>query len=170
MSTTQPNRVLAVEIRADRLGYAVLETPRKLQDFGGAWLYFPSTARSRIARLLRLYRPTTLVLRGGEMRYPRSMRTRKAIYRIVRDEAGKAGVPIVRISEQEFSAFFDEYSCQNKYDIAAVLAAWFPDLAWRVPAQPGYGDPEPRSILYFDSVALGIVHMELSSRTTQTFQ
>jgi hypothetical protein len=168
MSTTQPNRILAVEIRADRLGYAVFETPRLLQDYGGAWLDVPGAARSRIGRLLRLYRPSALVLRGGNMRYPRNMRSRKAISRIAKDEAAKAEVPVVWISEQEFTSFFKEYSCRNKYDIAAILATWFPDLAWRVPPQPGYGDPEPRSILYFDSIALGIVHLELHRRGALT--
>jgi hypothetical protein len=170
MSTTQPNRVLAVEIRAGRLGYAVFETPRQLQDFGGASLNASGAARLRIARLLKIYRPSALVLRGGKMRYPRNMRARKTISRAAEDEATKAGVSVVWVSEREFASFFEEYSCQNKYDIAATLATWFPDLAWRVTPRPEYGDPEPRSILYFDSIALGIVHLERNRRTTQTVQ
>jgi len=59
MSTTQPNRILAVEIRAGRLGYAVLETPNQLRDFGAAWFDAPVAARSRVARLLRLDGRTT---------------------------------------------------------------------------------------------------------------
>jgi len=165
MSMIQP-RILAVEIRADRLGYAVFETPHQLRDYGASWFDLRGTARSRITRILRLYRPGALVLRGGEMRYPRNTRTRKAIARIAKDEATKAGVTVVHISEQEFNSFFEKYSCRNKYDIAVALAAWFPDLAWRVPREPEYGDPEPRSALYFDSIALGIVHLELNGKTT----
>src|ERR1700691_5331318 len=104
MSMNQPNRILAVEIRADRLGYAVLETPERLCDFGAAWFEVPGVARPRIARLLRLCRPSVLVLRGGPMRYPRNTRKRRLVARIVCDEAKKFGVPIARITEQEFAA------------------------------------------------------------------
>lgn len=167
MSTNQSTRILAVEIRADRLGYAVFENPKLLCDFGAAWFEVPGVARTRLARLLRLCSPSLLVLRGGIMRYPRNMRKRKRIIRIARDEAKKFGIPIASITEQEFAAYFERYSCRDKYDVATVLAARFPDLAWRVPLRPKFYDPEPRSILYFDSVALGIAYLDLTSEAEQ---
>jgi hypothetical protein len=159
MSTNQRNRILAVEIRADRLGYAVFETPERLCDFGAAWFEAPGEARPRIARLLRLCRPSLLVLRGGTMRYPRNTRKRRHAARIVCDEAKKFGISIARITEPEFVAYFARHSCRDKYDVATVLAKWFPEVAWRVPARPKFYDPEPRSILYFDSIALGIAYL-----------
>lgn len=154
---------MAVEIRADRLGYAVFETPERLCDFGAAWFEVPGAARPRIARLLRLSRPSLLVLRGGTMRYPRNTAKRRRVARIARDEAKKFGISIARISEQEFAAYFARHSCRDKYDIATVLAKRFPEVAWRVPARPKFYDPEPRSILYFDSIALGVAYLDLTS-------
>jgi hypothetical protein len=165
MRTTQPNRILAVEIRAARLGYAVFETPKYLRDFGAAWFDCPAIARSRIARLLHFYQPSVLVLPGGSTRYPRNMRKRRAVARIARDEARKLAIPSARVTEVEFSSFFERYSCRDKYDLAAVLVGWFPDLAWRLPSRPKFYNPEPRSMLYFDSVALGIAYLELTSKT-----
>jgi hypothetical protein len=163
MSTTQHNRILAVEIRAARLGYAVLETPRQLCDFGAAWFDSPGAARIRIARLLGLSHPSVLVLRGGIMRYPRNMRKRKLVARIARDEARKLAIPVAHVSEPAFNSFFAQYSCRDKYNVATVLVASFPELAWRVPSRPKFYDPEPRSILYFDSIALGIAYMDLTN-------
>jgi hypothetical protein len=168
MSTTQHSRILAVEIRAARLGYAIFETPKHLRDFGCAWFDCPAIARSRIAHFLQFYRPSVLVLRGGSARYPRNMRKRKAVARIARDEARKLAIPSARVSEVEFSSSFEQYSCRDKYDVAAVLVAWFPDLAWRLPARPKFYDPEPRSMLYFDSIALGIAYLELIAKPNRS--
>jgi hypothetical protein len=164
MSTTQTNRILAVEIRADRLGYAVLETPTQLRDFGTVWFESHVAARSRIARLIRFYQPSVLVLRGGIARYPRNMRKRKALARIARGEARKVAVPTARVSELEFSSFFEQYSCRDKYDVAAVLVGRFPDLSWRLPSRPKFYDPEPRPMLYFDSIALGATYLSLLAK------
>ena len=162
MSTTQPNRILAVEIRTARLGYAVLETPKQLCDFGAAWFNSQATARLRIARLLGLYQPSVLVLRGGSARYPRNMSKRRAVARIARDEARKSAVPVARVTEQTFNSCFERYACRDKYDVAAVIATEFPELASRLPSRPKFYDPEPRSILYFDSIALGATYVELT--------
>jgi len=162
MSTNQPNRILAVELRAARLGYAVFETPEELRDFGAAWFESPASARARITRLLEFYRPSVLVLRGGSARYPRNMRKRRVIARIARDEARKLEIPIAHMTELAFNSYFGSYSCRDKYDVAAVLVARFPGLAWRLPSRPKFYDPEPRSMLYFDSIALAIAHLELT--------
>jgi hypothetical protein len=167
MSTNQPNRVLAVEIRAARLGYAVFENPKQLCDFGAAWYEVPGEARQRIARLLGLLHPSVLILRGGIMRYPRNMRNRRRIARIARDEAKKFGISIASITEKEFAAYFERHSCRDKYDVATVLAVRFPELAWRVPSRPKFFNPEPRPLLYFDSIALGIAYLELTSKDGQ---
>jgi hypothetical protein len=167
MSTTQLNRILAVEIRADRLGYAVLETPTQLRDFGAVWFDSNRAARSRVAHLIHFSQPSVLVLRGGTARYPRNMRKRKALARIARDEARKIAIPSARVSELEFSSFFGQYACRDKYDVAAVLVGQFTDLAWRLQSRPKFYDPEPRPILYFDSIALGVVYLERTNKNGQ---
>jgi|SRR5579859_7822912 len=159
MSTNQPSRILAVEIRALRLGYAVIENSKQLVDFGALLFNSPPEARRRIARLLRTHHPSILVLPGAGARYPRDMQSRRAIARIAKDEAKKLGISSVRVSERDFKSFFGQYSCRNKYDVADILAIWFPELAWRVPPALDFYDPEPRQMLYFDSIALGIAYV-----------
>ena len=168
MSTKQPSRILAVEIRAARLGYAMFETHEHLRDFGTKSFDSAETARLRLSSLLLLFRPSILVLSGAGTRYPRDMPSRKVIVRIAKGEAKKLSIPVDRVSEKIFKSFFENYSCRNKYEVAAVLAGWFPELEWRVPRTPKFYEPEPRSMLYFDSIALGVAYQKYKSGKTRT--
>jgi hypothetical protein len=141
-----------------------LKHPAKLRDFGGAWFPTPAAARTRIARLLRFYRPSVLVLAGAGTRYPRNTKIRKSVTRIALSEARKLTLPVSRISEKEFQSFLNRHSCRDKYDMAPVLALHFPELAWRLPGQLKFYETEPSSMLYFDSIALGMAYLELTHK------
>lgn len=166
MNTASPDRILAVEIRAARLGYAVLDGPKLLRDFGAHLFATPPQARIRIARLLAFYRPSLLVLRGAALRYPRNMKTRKGIARIARHEATKSRISVKRVSERDFKKVFAQYSCRDKYDVATILAQWLPELAHRVPPTLTFYAPEPRQMIYFDSIALAIAYLKLRDRSS----
>jgi hypothetical protein len=160
MSTNPAYRILAVEVRAGRFGYAVLETPRKLRDFGASEFDSTVTARIRIARLLRLSRPSIVILRGASVRYRQKNRHRRPIIRVVRSEARKLNISVARVSERQLNSFFERFGCCDKYSVAVLLAKWFPEISWRLPAKPKFYDPEPRALLYFDSVALAVAYPE----------
>jgi len=161
MSTIRQTRVLAVEIRADRLGYAVFESPEKLLDFGGVWFDSAAAARSRILRLLGRVCPTLIVLRRVRPHGPRRMAAWRSINRIVRNEAKKRSITIGDIADNTLVEYFKRYSCHSKYDVAALLATWFPETAWRLTARRKIYDPEPRAMLYFDSAALAVAYVRL---------
>jgi len=95
------------------------------------------------------------------------MGIRKAIVRIARNEAKKRSIPVARLSDRTVRAFFRQYSCRDKYDVAALLATRFPDLAWRLPPRPKFYDPEPGPMLYFDSIALGLAYLERTDENNQ---
>jgi hypothetical protein len=154
-------RILAVEIRADRLGYAVFETPKQLRDFGACWFESTATAKLRLARLLRLSRPNLLVLRGPSVRYRKRNRGRRRILRIVRREARKLSISIASIPEARLNSFFALFGCRDKYSVAGLMAEWFPEISWRLPSKPKFYEPEPRALLYFDSIALGAVYLDV---------
>jgi len=118
----------------------------------------------RIARLLRIYHPSILVLRGAGSRYPRNMKIRRAVARIARDHAKNASVPSACVSERSFKSFFNQYSCHDKYDIAVAISKWYPELAWRVPQALKFYDPEPSQMLYFDSIALASAYLAVSNK------
>jgi hypothetical protein len=158
MITAQPNRILTVEIRADRAGYAVFEKPMQLIDFGASWFGSPATARCRFARLLTLHLPSVLVLRNASPRYRQKLR--RSLERIACDEARKLGIYVARIPERSFRSYCERQSCRTKYDVARLLGKFFPEIAWRVPLGRKSYQPEPRSMLYFDSIAVGVAFLE----------
>jgi hypothetical protein len=153
------NRILAVEIRAARIGYAVFEFSGKFLDFGAGWFDSPSTARSRINRLLGLFRPSLLVFRKAERRHSQKSIVSRAVAKAVRNEARRLGIPIAYVSQRVLKTFYQRNSCRNKYEVAALLADWHPEIAWRLPKKRKFYGPEPRVMIYFDSAALGEAYL-----------
>ena len=166
MSTTQSSRILAVEIRASRLGYAAFEI-HHLLDFGAAWFESSATATLRIAGLLRIFRPTVLVLRRVGLRGPRKIALWKSVARSAHSEARKLSIPVAHVTERAFQTYVESNSCRNKYDVAALLATWFPEIAWRLPPRRKFYQPEARAMLYFDAAALGAAYMGLAGEKNQ---
>ena len=76
----------------------------------------------------------------------------------MRSEARKLNISVVRISERQLNSFFEPFGCHEKYSVAVLVAKWFPETSWRLPTKPNFYDPEPRALLYFDSIALAIAY------------
>lgn len=151
-------RVLAVDIRADRIGYAAFETPGQLLDYGTSRFNAEETGRARVEFLLRALAPSVLVLRRprtrSTRRHPRWIMNR----RVIEGEAKRLGVPVAFVAERALKALFAEFNCRNKFQVAALLGAWFPELARHVPRTRKCYEPEPWTIASFDAIALGAAY------------
>lgn len=73
---------------------------------------------------------------------------------------------MAHVADEAFFEYFERYSCHSKYDIAALLATWFPETAWRITPRRKIYQPQPRAMLYFDSAALGVAYLRLEKETT----
>ncbi len=161
MNKTHAGRILAVDIRASRLGYAAFETPGRLLDVGVSRFGSPRSARSRVRTLLKRFRPAVLVLDTGTARGPRNQR-HASIRKAVRSEARRGSVSIAVISGRTLRNFFAHHGKRNKFDIARLLGTWFPQLVRKVPPKRKCYDPEPWIMSSFDAVALGAAYLELN--------
>src|ERR1700722_18260939 len=92
-------RILAVEIRAGRIGYALFETPFRLLDFGATWFESSATARLRLKRLLRACRPSMLVLRRRSKAALRRNLSFASVTKLARGEASRSSVAVTQINE-----------------------------------------------------------------------
>lgn len=155
------NRVVAVEVRTGRIGYAVLEKPMRLIDFGASWFDSLPAAKSRLARLLQIHSPAILVLRKRTRTELRRNSSFARVANLVRKEASRLSVTVECLSGKKFAAFNERHSCRNKYEMAAFLATAFPETAWRLPPRRKAYDPEPRPLIYFDALAVGMAYMEI---------
>ncbi len=155
-------RILAVDLRVSYFGYAVFETPAKILAFGVATVNSPDKMQLRISVLIKQFRPSVIVMRRLRVRSKRDRAHHASSTRIIRKEARSASIPTVLMSESKLWQFFHRLGKRNKYDVAALIANRFPDLAWKLPAKRKLYQPEPWTISLFDAAALGAAY--LSSR------
>jgi hypothetical protein len=169
MSKTQESRLLAVDLRTRRLGYAVFQTPNRLLDFGISQFDSPATAAVRVRVILKAFRPAVVIFDAGPTRGPRN-KTRTALVRqAIRREASKMSIPATVLPARTLRAFFSERGVRNKYAFAHLSAKWFPQLSRRVPAERECYESEPWIMAWLDAVLLGIVYLAQSDNESAEF-
>src|SRR5579863_1216724 len=127
MRTKYPSRVLAVDIRSRRFGYAVLEMPERLLDSGTTRCSSPEIATIRIASLCEMFRPSLLVLHSEAARHGRKYPKAVAVRRALRSDAARRCIPLVTLKQREVQNWFQRHGSIGKYTIAAFLANRFPE-------------------------------------------
>jgi hypothetical protein len=73
-------------------------------------------------------------------------------------EARKLSVNVAFVGERALKRFFAEFNCRNKFQVAALLGTWFPEVAPKVPQARKCYQPEPWGIAYFDAIALAVMY------------
>jgi hypothetical protein len=167
MKKKYPSRILAVDIRSRRFGYAVVEMPARLLDSGTTRAAPPEIAPIRIASLCEMFRPSLIVLRKEAARHGRKYPRAVAVRRALRSEAARRCIPVVTLKKREVQNWFQQHGSIGKYAIAAFLANRFPELSWKLPPRRKPWHPEPWSFCLFDAVALGIVYVQSASDENQ---
>lgn len=152
-------RILAIDLRAQRFGYSVLQSNQRLLDFGAAGFHSPRQVRQRVRVLLKAFDPSVVVLDTGATRGCKDKRRTASTIRAIRREARCRFVPVAVTRQRALRAFFLQNQIRSKYEFAALAASWFPQLAARVPPKRKCYDREPPVMTSFDSVALGLVYL-----------
>ena len=152
-------RALAVDPASRGLGFALLEGPLALIDWG-----FYNTREDRDARcvahlisMLTKFKPDVLVLEDfGTLKSHRPARV-KALADAFSAAAKAHGISCRRISRKTVRSRFP--SCRTKYDIARALATRFPEIKpWCPPTRKIWLTEDPR-INIFDALSLAVTHL-----------
>lgn len=165
-SATHAIRVLAVDPTHRGFGFAVLESPDRLVDWGVKTVRGDKQAGClrKIRELLQLYQPTVVILedcaRRGSRRCPR---VRRLIERI-RVLATKSGVKARVVSRAQVHKAFAPAS--TKHEIAVALAKHFPELALSLPPLRKPWMSEDCRMNVFDAVALALPSLPTQGKTT----
>jgi hypothetical protein len=167
MRTKYPSRILAVDIRSRRFGYAVLEMPARLLDSGITRVAYPEIATTRIASLCKMFQPSLIVLRKEANRHGRKYPKAVAVRHALRSEAARRCIPVVALKKREVQNWFRQHGSVGKYAIAAFLADHFLELSWKLPPRRKPWHPEPWSFSLFDAIALGVVYAQSISDEEQ---
>jgi Holliday junction resolvasome RuvABC endonuclease subunit len=149
-------RALAIDPASRGLGFALLEGPSTLIDWG-----FHDVRKDRDARCLALvismlttFKPDVLVLEDfGTCRSARV----KALADAFAAAAKERGIASCRVSRKAVRSRFP--TCRTKYDRARELVARFPELkAWCPPTRKIWLTEDPR-INIFDALGLAVTHV-----------
>jgi hypothetical protein len=149
-------RILAVDLRPRRLGYATVEAPMYLLDSGVIRYTSAKEATARIESLIGRFHPRVLVLRRISKKSRRNRaRTRIIIRRLCRCLRGSP-VRIVFVSEPRLKKHFQRKGEITKQDIASSLASTFPELQWKLPPRRKSWEIENWRMSAFDAIALAV--------------
>lgn len=160
LETIHETRVLAVHVRPQRFGFAVLKGPQKLLDWGVSTHYVgnddPLTIiRKRIVPLLRIYAPSALVVRKVTARESERYSQLQPIANAVKEQAERHSIKLAFVGRDEVRHTFGKLGTTTKYEIAARVTKFFPELTWQLPPRRKPWESEHHNMAIFDAVALG---------------
>jgi hypothetical protein len=153
-------RILALDPHPQRYGYAVLETPTELLDWGVKRRYRKEKSRGesslcrRLRSLLDVWQPSLLVV--TEPLKSTQARMRKPLTDVI-EETCHRNIPLCCISQQALREAFSDENRVTKYSIASMLLEHFPFLASRLPPRRRIWQSEDYRMSMLDAIALALV-------------
>jgi len=159
-----PKRLLALEIRASRFGFAVLEGPARLLDwgvrsFGEEQKKVRSAVADRIATLLAFHKPFAVVVRLRK--YHSAARNRRFLLTVagIRTETMRHSTKFYALTARQVRDRFASNGQTTKHDIATSLTEQFEELSWRLPRRRKPYQSEAPVMLVFDALANGLAFL-----------
>lgn len=161
----QKYRLLALEIRPQKFGFAVFEGPARLLDWGvksnqGRRFHRRSLFAEKIGFLLKIYAPAALVMRR---RISPSRKARKAILRAakaIKAQSRSKSIKMELVDPRVIRAFFGRHGCATKHQIASLISNWFVELSWRLPRVRRPWHCEGSSAPIFDAATTGLAFFD----------
>ncbi|MGH9417026.1 MAG: hypothetical protein ACRD01_10405 [Terriglobales bacterium] len=160
MSTIH-RRVLALDVHARRAGFALLESPHRLVDWG--MLYFEDRDRSparQAAALIELTRPERIVLVTPANQTLARRRVQKMVVTLTR-AASASHVRLVVFSRRDVLSVL---GVRRRHAAAVLVAQRFPALAPRLPRPRRTQDNEHPAMCLFDAASAGLAYFEKYGR------
>jgi hypothetical protein len=160
MANSFIERVIALDLRARKVGYVVFEGSDKLLDWG-IRVYAKgdrSLLESILGDLRRMFAPSIILIRKTAKHYRLRQPTIRPALRTVKLFAELAFIPTRVIDSSALRRFFSKEMKVNKQDVSRMVADRFPELSWRLPPQRKSWQPEARRQSIFDAASVGLFY------------
>lgn len=163
---TNDKRVLAIDPSTRGFGFAVLEGPDRLIDWG-----VKETKKNKNARSLKLiedlidrYLPSVIVVEDYRGKGSRRCHRIQELINDISKLASKRQIKVRSFSRAKVKQTFSESGASNKQEIATAVARRFPELAPRLPRfrKPWMSEDYRMSI--FDAVSFGLTFFHVDSK------
>lgn len=158
MSGSSPGsrRVLAIDPTSKGLGFAVLEVPDGLVDWGVKHASGNGACLQRAAALIARYKPDVLVVERTDVS---GCRRRRRVRQLVEDLlalARERDLRIRRISRRAVQRRFSAGGPATKRQVAVALSERFPELVPHLPRERKPWMSEDERMGIFDAVAFAV--------------
>jgi hypothetical protein len=161
MPDTTPTRLFSLDPKTKGFGYAVLELPFRLVEWGFARITDDKHADAILAfeKLLTRFRPDAVVLEDaeapGSRRQPRVRRLIDALVKLARER----GIAVYTVARSAVLTCFAPLEGRaTKYSVAKSLTAAFPELAEQLPPPRKLWQAEHERMSVFNALAFAMTH------------
>jgi len=153
-------RLLSLDLMSNGIGYVVFEGPSKLVDWGvkESKKSDPGRLHKQLNELVKLYRPQVLVLEDIVLSKARRSARNAALSTQIRAHAIGKGITVCLIAWTDVRQHFVRYGGYTKYEIARLVTATLPVLAFRLPPPRKPWKSEDSRMGIFDAAALGLTY------------
>ena len=152
-------RVLAIDPGSRGFGFAIVEWPLQLIDWGVKSAR--TTKRrpsSKVDDLVKKYRPTILLLENCD-KNPRRRANARAFARAIHKMAKDKRIAVRLIRADRVKQVFGAFHAQTKSEIACAVAKQLPELASILPRVRKPWMTEDYRMSIFDAAALALTYM-----------
>jgi Holliday junction resolvasome RuvABC endonuclease subunit len=168
---TKDMRVLAIDPSTRGFGFAILEGPNRLIDWGVKETKTDKKRRSLkfVADLIERYQPRVIVVEDYTGKGSRRCHRIQGLIKDISKLASKKKVRVRSVSRTKVKQTFSGSGASNKHEIATAIAQRFPELAPRLPRfrKPWMSEDYRMSI--FDAVAFGLAFFHVPTNRKLRF-
>jgi Holliday junction resolvasome RuvABC endonuclease subunit len=163
---TKDIRALAVDPSTRGFGFAILEGPNRLIDWGVKETKVDKNRRTvkLVGDLIEQYQPNIIVVEDYAGKGSHRCRRIQGLIGDISKLASKRKIRVKSFSKAKVKQAFSESGASNKQEIAVAIAGRFPELAPRLPRfrKPWMSEDYRMSI--FDAAAFGIVFFHFGNK------
>ncbi len=154
-------RYIAVHVRPQSVGFVVVENAIVI-DSGTRFCdqtQFDDCLGDRFDRLLQLYRPSGVIVKGARDS-GLSLRKRR-VFAAIRQGAAGHSIALISMNPSQVDKYFLRYDARTKQQIAETVAKRMPELAWKLPRRRKPWESEHHRMSIFDAAAIVIAYLNL---------
>lgn len=158
-------RILVLDLRHRRFGYAVFEGHRSLLDWGVR--VYPAIgeeetalAMKRLDALVELFAPSAIVVKKERWQHPDLKSGMQSVVKAVSILASARSIPVHLVPHSDLLAAFSPLGGRTREEMAEVLTRIYPDLFWYLPPKRKIWQAEHPRMTIFDALALGLAYWQ----------
>ena len=170
-NTTNPKRVLALDVRPRSFGYVVFEGPTLLLDWGVQSFRNGRNAvriplATNIAALLEGFEPAVVVAKEPPTRKKVNRTRTRKILELIRHKASLRGIRTRVFKRRDAGNPFGGEERVTKHKIGIALAERFAELQSLLPPKRKPWESEDYRTSIFDAAALGVAYFDRQKNPT----